>query len=343
MKTTDFDFYLPDELISQFPSEKRGEDKLMLLSRATGAVSHYEMKDFCDLVDSGSLLIFNNSRVRKARVYAKKEKTGTVCEFLFLERKPDDSTWSVMTKNTKKQKEGTRYIFPDGTVAIISLPNTENALCTLRFSKPLTEEWFEKNGHIPLPPYIKRADSALDEERYQTIYAKDIGSVACPTAGLHFTEEIFEGLRNRNIDYDWLTLHVGAGTFMPVYEEQIEDHKMHKEVFTISEDTAAKINLAKKEGRPVVAVGTTAVRTLESACGDDGVVKAGTCSTDIFIYPPYRFKIVDQIFTNFHTPKSTLLMLVSAFASREYIINAYKIAVAKRYRFFSYGDAMFIK
>lgn len=347
MRTDDFDFDLPKDLISQFPSEVRGDDRLMLLSRKTGEVSHYMMKDFPALVDEGSLLIFNNSKVRKARLYAKRVKNGSVCAFLLLDKQDGGRVWTAMTRSSKRQKEGEEYVFPGGKTAILTHVTEATArgggTVALSFPEPLSEEWFEENGHVPLPPYIRRGDSDLDEARYQTIYAKSIGSVACPTAGLHFTEEIFDALRRRGIDFDWITLHVGAGTFLPVYEARIEDHKMHRETFTVPALTAEKINKARSVGRPVVAVGTTSVRTLESACGADGVVRSGTGETGIFIYPPYKFRVVDQMFTNFHTPKSTLLMLVSAFATRERILNAYRIAVEKGYRFFSYGDAMFIK
>ena len=238
-----------------------------------------------------------------------------------------------------------RYQFPDGTVAqIVDFPGNEKTeFRALKFDFPLDEKWFEKNGHIPLPPYIKREDTEEDSERYQNVYAKETGSAACPTAGLHFTEEMLSSLSEKNIERDFVTLHVGLGTFLPVRESIIENHKMHEEVYTISESTAEKINKAKREGRPILAVGTTSVRTLESSADEKGFVKSGTSSTRIFMYPGYKFKVVDQMFTNFHTPESTLIMLVSAFAGRENILNAYKNAVENRYRFFSYGDAMFIR
>ena len=250
-----------------------------------------------------------------------------------------------MVKSAKKQKNGMRYQFPDGTVAqIVDFPGNEKTeFRALKFDFPLDEKWFEKNGHIPLPPYIKREDTEEDSERYQNVYAKETGSAACPTAGLHFTEEMLSCLAEKNIERDFVTLHVGLGTFLPVRESIIENHKMHEEVYTISESTAEKINKAKREGRPILAVGTTSVRTLESSADEKGFVKSGTSSTRIFMYPGYKFKVVDQMFTNFHTPESTLIMLVSAFAGRENILNAYKNAVENRYRFFSYGDAMFIR
>lgn len=346
MLLKEFDFNLPEELIAQHPSGIRGQDKLMLLNRKTGETEHHNMSDLPDLILPGTLMIFNNSKVRRARCYGIKETTGREQEFMFLNQiDSTGNTWNTMVKGAKKQKPGMRYTFPDGTTGTIieREENTGTEFRALRFESPVTEEWFEKNGHIPLPPYIKREDTEEDSERYQNIYAKETGSAACPTAGLHFTEEMLSRLSEKGIERDFVTLHVGLGTFLPVREEKIEDHKMHEEAFTVSEATAEKINQAKKEGRPVLAVGTTSVRTLESACDENGIVKAGTSSTHIFMYPGYRFKVIDQMFTNFHTPESTLIMLVSAFAGREYILNAYRTAVENRYRFFSYGDAMFIR
>lgn len=346
MLLKEFDFNLPEELIAQHPSGIRGQDKLMLLNRKTGETEHHNMSDLPDLILPGTLMIFNNSKVRRARCYGIKETTGREQEFMFLNQiDSTGNTWNTMVKGAKKQKPGMRYTFPDGTTGTIieREENTGTEFRALRFESPVTEEWFEKNGHIPLPPYIKREDTEEDSERYQNIYAKETGSAACPTAGLHFTEEMLSRLSEKGIERDFVTLHVGLGTFLPVREEKIEDHKMHEETFTVSAATAEKINQAKKEGRPVLAVGTTSVRTLESACDENGIVKAGTSSTHIFMYPGYRFKVIDQMFTNFHTPESTLIMLVSAFAGREHILNAYRNAVENRYRFFSYGDAMFIR
>lgn len=346
MLLKEFDFNLPEELIAQHPSGIRGQDKLMLLNRKTGETEHHNMSDLPDLILPGTLMIFNNSKVRRARCYGIKETTGREQEFMFLNQiDSTGNTWNTMVKGAKKQKPGMRYTFPDGTTGTIieREENTGTEFRALRFESPVTEEWFEKNGHIPLPPYIKREDTEEDSERYQNIFAKETGSAACPTAGLHFTEEMLSRLSEKGIERDFVTLHVGLGTFLPVREEKIEDHKMHEEAFTVSAATAEKINQAKKEGRPVLAVGTTSVRTLESACDENGIVKAGTSSTHIFMYPGYRFKVIDQMFTNFHTPESTLIMLVSAFAGREHILNAYRNAVENRYRFFSYGDAMFIR
>ena len=318
----------------------------MLLDSKNGSVFHHHMNDLPDLIMPGTLMIFNNSKVRRARCYGIKETTGRNQEFMFLNQLDKEGfLWNTMVKSAKKQKNGMRYQFHDGTVAqIVDFPGNEKTeFRALKFDFPLDEKWFEKNGHIPLPPYIKREDTEEDSERYQNVYAKETGSAACPTAGLHFTEEMLSCLAEKNIERDFVTLHVGLGTFLPVRESIIENHKMHEEVYTISESTAEKINKAKREGRPILAVGTTSVRTLESSADEKGFVKSGTSSTRIFMYPGYKFKVVDQMFTNFHTPESTLIMLVSAFAGRENILNAYKNAVENRYRFFSYGDAMFIR
>lgn len=370
MKRTDFYFDLPEELIAQRPSDVRGQDRLMLLGRESGIVAHHKMDDLPDLIDDGALMVFNNSRVRRARLFGVKETTGREVEFMFLNQAAfgEGCVWNTMVKNAKKQKAGMRYKFPDGSIATI-LDDPQNAgteFRLLKFDFAITEAWFEKNGHIPLPPYIKRKDEAADGERYQNVYASPTGSAACPTAGLHFTQEMLDRLQAKGVERVFVTLHVGLGTFLPVREDQIEDHKMHEEIFTIEEDVAQKINQAKKDGRPILAVGTTSVRTLESAASEklsqdaaasgaseklsqaqnaagDGIIRAGTRGTRIFMYPGYKFKIVDQMFTNFHTPESTLIMLVSAFAGRENILRAYEEAVRERYHFFSYGDCMLIK
>ncbi len=375
MLTSDFYFDLPPELIAQHPSGVRGQDKLMLLNRATGVVEHHFMDDLPSLIEPGTLMVFNNSRVRRARVYGIKETTGRETEFMFLNTIDKDCcVWNVMVKSAKKQKPGMRYKFPDGTLATIidHEGNAGTEFRALKFDFAINEDWFERNGHIPLPPYIKRKDTEEDSERYQNVYATDTGSAACPTAGLHFTEEMLARLDAAGIERCFVTLHVGLGTFLPVREEIIENHKMHEEWYTIPPETAAAINKAKREGRPILAVGTTSVRTLESAgrallaeeregeacitpetCGTADAresgehgrtewVRAGTSSTSIFMYPGYKFNVVDKMFTNFHTPESTLIMLVSAFAGRERILDAYKTAVANKYHFFSYGDCMLI-
>lgn len=346
MLTTDFYFDLPEELIAQHPSGVRGQDKLMLLNRLTGDIEHHSMDDLPDLISPDTLMVFNNSRVRRARVYGIKETTGREQEFMFLNTIDKECRiWNTMVKAAKKQKPGMHYKFPDGTVGtIVDIPgNAGTEFRAMQFDFAINEDWFERNGHIPLPPYIKRGDTEEDSERYQNVYARETGSAACPTAGLHFTDEMLSRLDAKGIERTFVTLHVGLGTFLPVREESIEDHKMHEEIYTVSEETASKINQAKKDGRPILAVGTTSVRTLESSCDENGVVIPGTRGTHIFMYPGYKFKVVDKMFTNFHTPESTLIMLVSAFAGRENILNAYKKAVDEKYRFFSYGDAMFIR
>lgn len=346
MRTQDFYFDLPEELIAQHPSGVRGQDKLMKLGRNDGSVEDHMMDDLPDLIEPNTLMVFNNSRVRRARVYGVKESTGREIEFMFLNQIDKECrVWNVMVKNAKKQKAGMTYRFPDGSIGeIIEIEgNKGTEFRALQFDFVIDEAWFEKNGHIPLPPYIRREDTEEDSERYQNVYSREVGSAACPTAGLHFTPEMLERLKEKGIEMEFVTLHVGLGTFLPVREDNIEDHKMHTEYYTVTQEVADKINKAKKEGRPILAVGTTSVRTLESASEDDGIVIPGTRGTHIFMYPGYKFKVVDQMFTNFHTPESTLIMLVSAFAGKENIMNAYKHAVDKRYRFFSYGDCMLIK
>jgi len=352
MQTKDFHFDLPEELIAQQPCAERGHDRLLSLDRATGALTDHLFADIAPLIGSGTLMVFNNSRVRRARIFATVESSGTAAEFLLISVWPlagsaPGTVWKVMAKNAKRQKNGRRYGFPDGTQAEIAadpeglLEKTEFRL--LRFDRPIDDAWLDRFGHLPLPPYIRREDVLEDAERYQTVYADTIGSVAAPTAGLHFTDEVLRSLDDRGIERTTVTLHVGLGTFLPVRTDNIEDHVMHEEAYSISSETAEKVARAKREGRPVLAVGTTSIRTLESAWDSEtGTLRVGNNTTRIFMYPGYRFKVVDQVFTNFHTPESTLLMLVSAFAGRDSIMNAYRHAVDRRYRFFSYGDSMLI-
>lgn len=347
MKTSDFYFDLPHELIAQKPSAVRGEDRLMLLEKQTGSVSHFVMSDLPRLVESGTLMVFNDSRVRKSRCFAHKVGSERKQEFLLIDRVDTEGrTWKCIAKGSRKVKLGSVWHFKGGSEAEVVSPDTgvdEGGMRYLRFASPLSESWFEANGHVPLPPYIRREDSAQDSERYQTIYAKQAGSAACPTAGLHFTQELLHILEKNGVEFAWITLHVGLGTFLPVRSENVEDHVMHEELYTITPQAAQLVNDAKRHGRAVLAVGTTSVRTLESAASEDGMIEAGTHSTRIFIYPGYKFKVVDELLTNFHTPESTLLMLVSAFAGKDNILSAYKSAVAQKYQFFSYGDAMLIK
>jgi S-adenosylmethionine:tRNA ribosyltransferase-isomerase len=296
--------------------------------------------------------VFNDSRVRHARLYARAESSGNAAEFLLVARArsadyPEGSVWKAMVRNAKRHKAGRTYGFDDGTSLTIvelsgeSLEGTE--FRHVAFSRPIDDDWLDRMGHMPLPPYIKREDELSDAERYQTVYARSTGSVAAPTAGLHFTPEVLASLDARGIERVSVTLHVGLGTFLPVRVDRIEDHRMHEEPYSIEESVALRVTEAKRSGRPVVAIGTTSVRTLESAWDDAAsMLRSGESATSIFIYPSYRFRVVDSLFTNFHTPESTLLMLVSAFAGRERILSAYEHAVRERYRFFSYGDSMLI-
>jgi S-adenosylmethionine:tRNA ribosyltransferase-isomerase len=360
MKTKDFFFELPQALIAQEPAAERGTSRLMVLDRNTGGREHRVVAELPELLEASSLLVFNNSKVRRARLKARSRATGAGAEFLLL-RKQDSHTWQVMTKRLKR-RTGSRYIFSGQREGEIT--GGEGGLGLLRFDSPISEEWLEQYGHTPLPPYIRRDDTELDRGRYQTVYAKTPGSAAAPTAGLHFTDALLERLRGKGIETAFITLHVGLGTFLPVRSENIEDHLMHEESFTIDERSAELIEKARAQGRRITAVGTTSVRALESAW-DGRRLRRGEGSTSIFIYPGYEFKVVNTLFTNFHTPESTLLMLVSAFAAappfspadkdsgripgargirgREWILESYALAVREGYKFFSYGDAMLIK
>ena len=353
MLTKDFYFDLSEELIAQKPSAERGMDRLLRLDRATGQTSDHLFTDIVSLVKPGTLMVFNDSKVRRARIYATADSSGNPAEFLLValyrfEGKEPGTVWKAMVRNAKRHKAGRSYTFNDGTKAKIiadpegTLEKTEFRL--LEFGHRVDDVWLEKNGHLPLPPYIHREDEMEDADRYQTVYSKNVGSVAAPTAGLHFTDEILSALDAHGVERASVTLHVGLGTFLPVRTDNIEDHVMHEECFSVSEETAEKVARAKREGRAVLAVGTTSIRTLESAWNEKtGSLETGENTTRIFIYPGYTFKVVDQVFTNFHTPESTLLMLVSAFAGKETILRAYAHAIDKKYRFFSYGDSMLIQ
>lgn len=343
--TKDFYFDLPEELIAQKPSERRGEDRLLVLDKNSGEYCDSMISSFPDLLDRDSVLVMNNSKVRKARCYGIAD-TGGVVEFLFLGVNTDLS-WNAMVTKSKKQKVGKHFVFKtldghDYVEAEIIRENDDNTR-DVRFSREISEEFFTLCGHVPLPPYIKREDDFSDESRYQTVYAKVSGSVAAPTAGLHFTPEILKRIEELEIPRYEVTLHVGAGTFLPVRSENIENHHMHTESYEISKEVAEALNNAKREGKRIVAVGTTSIRTLESASNDSGELVNLSGKTDIFIHPGYKFKFVDNLLTNFHTPESTLLMLVSALAGKDNIFNAYHHAIEEKYHFFSYGDAMFIK
>ena len=362
MKTDDFNFDLPETSIAQYPPERRGDSRLLVLDRADcvesaesaigrpgkAHLTHTMVKDLLLYLEPGTLMVFNDSKVRKARIYGTAIETGAVVEFLLLEPLAGQTgpyaisaTWRAMASKARKQKIGRTYLFPDGVKGTIV--GEENDEKIIEFDVALGDRYLDLNGHMPLPPYIKRGDEATDSERYQTVYAKTTGSAACPTAGLHFTQPLLDSIAAAGIDIEWVTLHVGLGTFLPVRVDEVERHRMHEEWYAVSEKTAAAVNAAKKEGRKVIAVGTTSLRTLESAWNPDAGLWAGSSSTSIFIYPGYRFNVVDQLITNFHTPKSTLLMLVAAFAGRETILDAYAEAIREGYRFFSYGDAMLIR
>ncbi|MDR2364183.1 MAG: tRNA preQ1(34) S-adenosylmethionine ribosyltransferase-isomerase QueA [Spirochaetaceae bacterium] len=339
MKSRDFFFDLPPALIAQYPPAERGRSRLLVLDRGTGKRGHHVVGELPELLAPRSLLVFNNSRVRKARLRGRAEKTGARVEFLLLTKR-DALTWKTLVQRASRRRSGSRYVFDGGVTAEIT--GEEGEFRLLRFDRIIDDDWLDRYGHIPLPPYIKREDTPGDNDRYQTVYAGPPGSAAAPTAGLHFTRELLGRLEAAGMETVFITLHVGLGTFLPVRTENIEDHPMHEEVFTVSGEAAERIERAKAEKRKVVAVGTTSVRTLESAW-KGGRLKRGEGTTSIFIYPGYSFKVVDTLFTNFHTPGSTLLMLVCAFAGREHVMETYARAVAEGYRFFSYGDAMLIR
>jgi S-adenosylmethionine:tRNA ribosyltransferase-isomerase len=344
MKTSHFYFELPEELIAQYPSDRRGASKLMVLDRALSGVSHHVINDLPSLLPEDSLMIFNNSRVRKARIYGSTENGGKV-EFLLIKPLTQESgnCWLSMVTKTKKQKPGKKYSFDGGLEGEII--RIEGSHRVISFSKPVDDHWLDVYGRMPLPPYIKREDELNDAERYQTVYSKNTGSIAAPTAGLHFTDALLDSIKKRGIETAYISLHVGLGTFLPVRSENLEEHNMHSEDYEISAETALAVNTAVSNKRNIIAVGTTSVRTLEAEALRNGrpFIEEGRRSTDIFIYPGKQFNIVNQMLTNFHTPESSLLMLVSAFAGKENIDKAYQNAIAHKYRFFSYGDAMLIR
>lgn len=341
MQTSLFSFNLPDDLIARVPSEKRGDSRLIVCDRnKIGSLLHTVVAELPNLLSPGTVMVFNDTRVRKARVFAKRLDTEGVSEFLFL-RKTHKEEWDCIVNRMRKKRIGQNWLFPGNTVGTVTNLRSDN-VCTIRLNPNPDESWFESHGHIPLPSYIGRAGNCEDEERYQTVYGRNTGSAAAPTAGLHFTRETMRALREKSIDICWITLQVGLGTFTPVRAREIENHSMRFESYSIPSETAKKVIAAKKDGRKVLAVGTTTVRTLEASWGSDGLA-GGAGKTNLFIYPGYKFKVVDQLFTNFHTPKSTLLMLVSAFLGRERLLNLYDIAIEKNYRFLSYGDAMLIR
>ena len=339
MKVSDFDYELPEELIAQTPIEKRDESRLMVLDREKQTIEHRKFKNIIEYLKPGDVLVRNNTKVIPARIYGKKE-TGANVEFLLLHNIEGD-IWECIVRPGNKLHIGTKVIFGDGLLKAEILDIMEGGTRKVKFYyNGIFNEILDKIGFMPLPPYIH--EELKEKDRYQTVYAKYEGSAAAPTAGLHFTEELFEDLRKKGIEVANVTLHVGIGTFRPVKEETVEEHKMHTEHFYIKKEDVEKINNAKKEGRRVIAVGTTSCRVLESIADENGFVKETEEDTGIFIYPGYKFKCIDGLITNFHLPQSTLLMLVSALAGKEYIMKAYKEAVKEKYRFFSFGDAMII-
>lgn len=341
MNVKDFYFDLPQELIAQDPLEDRSSSRLLVLDKETGEVEHHIFKDVLDYLNPGDCLVINNTKVIPARLYGIKEGTEAHIEILLLKRREND-IWETLVKPGKKAKPGTRIIFGDGLLVGEVMDVVEEGNRLIQFSyEGIFEEILDELGQMPLPPYITH--QLKDKNRYQTVYAKYDGSAAAPTAGLHFTPELLNQIREKGIQIAEVTLHVGLGTFRPVKVENVLDHHMHSEFYMIDEQAAKTINETKQHGGRVICVGTTSCRTIESAAKEDGTLEASSGWTEIFIYPGYEFKILDALITNFHLPESTLLMLVSALAGREHILAAYEEAVQERYRFFSFGDAMLIQ
>lgn len=341
LKLSDFYYDLPEELIAQTPLSDRTSSRLLILNKDTGKIAHKTFKNVKDYLNPGDLLIMNNTRVIPARLYGIKKETGSKIEFLLLKR-IDLKKWEVILKPGKKAREGAEFVFGDGLLnaRIIKVKEDGNRIVEFSFDG-VFEDILNTLGQMPLPPYIK--EKLNDKERYQTVYSKIEGSAAAPTAGLHFTKEFMEEIKMMGVNIGFVTLHVGLGTFRPVKCDDIKEHKMHSEHFMIDKATCDLINETKKRGNKVIAVGTTSVRVLESVAKDDGFMEPFEGDTEIFIYPGYKFKVVDKLITNFHLPESTLLMLICALAGKEKIFNAYNEAVKERYRFFSFGDAMFIE
>ena len=339
MKKSDFSFDLPEELIAQTPMEQRDASRLLCLDKQTGAIEHRHFYDLPDLLHEGDCLVLNNSRVLPARLIGMRP-TGGAVELVLL-RDLGNNWWECLSRPGRKTKPGQRILFGEGELQGVVEETVTGGNRIVRFEyEGIFLEVLERLGRMPLPPYIRQ--ELKDPERYQTVYSKELGSAAAPTAGLHFTRELLETVRNKGVLTEFVTLHVGLGTFRPVKEEAIEEHEMHAEYCIIPPETAEAINRTRKNGGRIIAVGTTSCRTLESFAKEDGTLEASSGWTDIFIYPGYRFKCIDALITNFHLPESTLIMLVSAFAGRENILNAYHIAVSEKYRFFSFGDAMMI-
>ncbi|MDN9858061.1 tRNA preQ1(34) S-adenosylmethionine ribosyltransferase-isomerase QueA [Clostridioides difficile] len=341
MKTSDFKFDLPQELIAQVPIEDRASSRLMVLDKETGNIEHKVFRDIIEYLNPGDCLVLNNTRVIPARLIGEKLETGGKIEFLLLKRTEED-TWQALVKPGKRAKVGTKFSFGNGKLIgeVVDLSDEGSRIIKFHYDG-IFEEILDELGNMPLPPYIT---AILDEkERYQTVYSKHNGSAAAPTAGLHFTEELLNKIKEKGVDIAFVTLHVGLGTFRPVKVEDVLNHKMHSEYYMVSQEAADKINRAKENGKNVICVGTTSCRTIESACNEDGKMKETSGWTEIFIYPGYKFKVLDKLITNFHLPESTLIMLVSAICGKDNVLNAYNEAVKERYRFFSFGDAMIIK
>ena len=340
MDLKDFNYDLPEELIAQDPLEDRSSSILMVLHKDTGSIEHKIFRDIIDYLNPGDCLVINDTKVIPARLMGIKEDTGAAIEVLLLKRNADD-VWECLVKPGKKARTGARIVFGEGLLVgeIVDVIEDGNRMIKFHY-EGIFEEILDKLGQMPLPPYITH--KLQDKNRYQTVYAKNEGSAAAPTAGLHFTKELLEKIKEKGVNVVSITLHVGLGTFRPVKVDKIEEHRMHTETFNISKEAADTINRTRAAGGRVIAVGTTSCRTLESAAADDGTIPARSGDTDIFIYPGYKFKAIDCLITNFHLPESTLIMLVSALAGRDNIMNAYETAVKERYRFFSFGDAMFI-
>ena len=342
MNKSDFFYDLPEELIAQTPLEPRDSSKMMVLSKENDNILHKHFYDVCDYLNEGDTLILNNTRVLPARIYGVKEETGAVVEFLLLNQLEND-VWEALAGPGKRAKVGTVFSFGEGILKCEVTEVLDNGNRIIKFSYDKNDNFFnvlDKVGEMPLPHYI--TETLQDKERYQTVYSKELGSAAAPTAGLHFTNEILEKLKAKGVNIGYVTLHVGLGTFRPVKAEKIEDHKMHTEHYHLPKETAELIINTKKAGGRVIAVGTTSCRTLESAATFCGEIKEDDRNTDIFIYPGYKFKCIDGLITNFHLPESTLIMLVSAFYGYEKTLKAYKTAVEEKYRFFSFGDCMMI-
>ena len=341
MKTSDFYYDLPEELIAQDPLEDRSSSRLLVLDKKTGETEHHVFREIVNYLDPGDCLVINDTKVIPARLIGAKEETGAKIEVLLLKGGADD-VWETLVKPGRKAKPGTRISFGDGlhTGEVVDIVDEGNRLIRFEY-EGIFEEILDRLGQMPLPPYITH--QLKDKDRYNTVYAEHPGSAAAPTAGLHFTPELLEKIRDKGVDIAHVTLHVGLGTFRPVKVDDVENHHMHSEFYMIDETAAEKINRAKENGKRVICVGTTSCRTIESAADENGRLKACSGWTDIFIYPGYQFKILDALITNFHLPESTLVMLVSALAGRDHVLAAYEEAVRERYRFFSFGDAMFIR